>query len=72
MHGDLCSERIDRWVAYFAAEQRVSRDYVRTEGWSESLAFELAKFGIRMKTVAPGLAVEAKAFRKQVEAMFMG
>ena len=24
------------------------------EGWSESLAFELAQFGIRMKTVAPG------------------
>ncbi len=24
------------------------------EGWSESLAFELAKFGIRVKTVAPG------------------
>ena len=24
------------------------------EGWSESLAFELSKFGIRVKTVAPG------------------
>jgi len=24
------------------------------EGWSESLAFELSRFGIRMKTVAPG------------------
>lgn len=24
------------------------------EGWSESLAFELAPFGIRVKTVAPG------------------
>jgi NAD(P)-dependent dehydrogenase (short-subunit alcohol dehydrogenase family) len=24
------------------------------EGWSESMAFELSKFGIRMKTVAPG------------------
>ena len=24
------------------------------EGWSESLAFELAEFGIRVKTVAPG------------------
>jgi NAD(P)-dependent dehydrogenase (short-subunit alcohol dehydrogenase family) len=24
------------------------------EGWSESLAFELAKFGIKVKTVAPG------------------
>jgi NAD(P)-dependent dehydrogenase (short-subunit alcohol dehydrogenase family) len=24
------------------------------EGWSESLAFELGKFGIRVKTVAPG------------------
>lgn len=25
------------------------------EGWSESLAFEVAKFGIKVKTVAPGL-----------------
>jgi NAD(P)-dependent dehydrogenase (short-subunit alcohol dehydrogenase family) len=24
------------------------------EGWSESLAFELSRFGVRVKTVAPG------------------